>query len=88
MRADSSASLSVRRAARIVLKMQAIELPLPDPSLFKAYDIRGIVDRTLTQSAVRAIGAALGSLASESCGDHRWPSVAMAGFPDRLCAMR
>ena len=37
-----------------------------DPSIFKAYDIRGIVDRTLTHSAVRSIGAALGSLASEN----------------------
>ena len=47
--------------------MQALaELPLPDSSLFKAYDIRGIVDRTLTQSAVRAIGSALGSLALQS----------------------
>jgi phosphomannomutase/phosphoglucomutase len=32
-----------------------------DPGIFKAYDIRGIVDRTLTVDAVRAIGAALGS---------------------------
>jgi phosphomannomutase/phosphoglucomutase len=32
-----------------------------DPSLFKAYDIRGVVDKTLTVEAVRAIGAALGS---------------------------
>jgi phosphomannomutase/phosphoglucomutase len=32
-----------------------------DPSIFKAYDIRGIVDRTLTVEGVRAIGAALGS---------------------------
>jgi phosphomannomutase / phosphoglucomutase len=32
-----------------------------DPSLFKAYDVRGIVDRTLTGEAARAIGAALGS---------------------------
>ena len=32
-----------------------------DPSLFKAYDIRGVVDRTLTVEAVRAIGAAIGS---------------------------
>jgi phosphomannomutase/phosphoglucomutase len=32
-----------------------------DPGIFKAYDIRGIVDRTLTVEAVRAIGAALGS---------------------------
>ena len=32
-----------------------------DPGIFKAYDIRGVVDRTLTAEAVRAIGAALGS---------------------------
>ena len=32
-----------------------------DASLFKAYDIRGVVDRTLTTDAVRAIGAALGA---------------------------
>ena len=36
-----------------------------DPSIFKAYDIRGIVDRTLTGAAARAIGAALGSEAAD-----------------------
>ena len=46
--------------------MQTIESTLPDPSIFKAYDVRGIVDRTLTRSAVQAIGSALGSLALES----------------------
>ncbi len=35
-----------------------------DASLFKAYDVRGIVDRTLTTEAVRLIGAALGGEAS------------------------
>jgi len=35
--------------------------PSIDPSIFKAYDVRGIVDRSLTKEAVRAIGAALGS---------------------------
>jgi len=33
----------------------------PVPEIFKAYDIRGIVDKTLTADAVRAIGHALGS---------------------------
>jgi phosphomannomutase/phosphoglucomutase len=33
--------------------------------IFKAYDIRGIVGRTLTPSIVRVIGQALGSLAAE-----------------------
>ncbi|HLX27065.1 MAG TPA: phosphomannomutase/phosphoglucomutase [Casimicrobiaceae bacterium] len=35
------------------------------PEIFKAYDIRGIVDRTLTIDGVRLIGRALGSLAAE-----------------------
>ncbi|HEX6136381.1 MAG TPA: phosphomannomutase/phosphoglucomutase [Casimicrobiaceae bacterium] len=33
--------------------------------IFKAYDIRGVVGRTLTPAAVRVIGQALGSLAAE-----------------------
>ena len=33
------------------------------PEIFKAYDIRGIVDRTLTVEAVEAIGKALGTTA-------------------------
>ena len=36
-----------------------------DASLFKAYDIRGVVERTLTREAARSIGAALGSVARE-----------------------
>ena len=43
-----------------------MNVTLPNPSIFKAYDIRGIVDRTLTHSAVQAIGSAVGSLAVES----------------------
>ena len=35
-----------------------------DPSIFKAYDVRGVVDRTLTEDGARAIGAAFGSEAS------------------------
>ncbi len=34
---------------------------LPDRSIFKAYDIRGIVDQTLTKDAVEQIGHAIGS---------------------------
>ncbi len=33
--------------------------------IFKAYDIRGVVGKTLTSSIVRAVGQALGSLAQE-----------------------
>ncbi|HEU6454682.1 MAG TPA: phosphomannomutase/phosphoglucomutase [Roseateles sp.] len=36
-------------------------MTLPAAEIFKAYDIRGIVDKTLTTDAVRAIGHALGS---------------------------
>jgi len=32
------------------------------PEIFKAYDIRGIVDQSLTEAAVESIGAALGTL--------------------------
>src|SRR5881628_86999 len=35
------------------------------PDIFKAYDIRGIVGKTLTAPVVHAIGQALGSLAQE-----------------------
>ncbi len=35
------------------------------PEIFKAYDIRGIVDRTLTEPGVEAIGRALGTVARE-----------------------
>lgn len=35
------------------------------PEIFKAYDIRGIVGKTLTAKAVRLIGQALGTLAQE-----------------------
>ena len=35
------------------------------PEIFKAYDIRGIVGKTLTPPIVRAIGQALGTLAQE-----------------------
>jgi phosphomannomutase/phosphoglucomutase len=41
-----------------------------DPSIFRAYDIRGIVDKTLTEECVYAIGRALGSMAldqGETC---------------------
>ncbi len=37
-----------------------------DPSIFKAYDIRGIVDKTLTEDVVRQVGRVLGSMAVEA----------------------
>ncbi|WP_332669767.1 phosphomannomutase/phosphoglucomutase [Aromatoleum sp.] len=41
--------------------MTATRYTPPAPEIFKAYDIRGIVGKTLTADAVRAIGHALGS---------------------------
>ncbi|MFC3195402.1 phosphomannomutase/phosphoglucomutase [Marinicella sediminis] len=38
-----------------------VKLKLPDKSIFKAYDIRGIVDETLTSDAVYQIGQAIGT---------------------------
>lgn len=37
-----------------------------DPSIFKAYDIRGIVDKTLTEDVAYAVGQALGELAQQN----------------------
>ena len=34
---------------------------VPDPSIFRAYDIRGVVNQTLTPGVVRQIGRAIGS---------------------------
>jgi len=45
--------------------------PRVAPSLFKAYDIRGVVDTALTPDAVRFIGAALGSEAV----DRKLPAI-------------
>jgi phosphomannomutase/phosphoglucomutase len=39
-------------------------MPVP-PAIFKAYDIRGVVGKSLTAPVVRVIGQALGSLARE-----------------------
>lgn len=41
-----------------------------DPSIFKAYDIRGIVDKTLTEEAVYWIGRALGAEAEARGEQH------------------
>jgi phosphomannomutase/phosphoglucomutase len=38
----------------------------PSPSIFKAYDIRGVVDKTLTVAIVEAIGQAIASDAREA----------------------
>ena len=36
-----------------------------DASIFKAYDIRGIVDDALTESVVKAVGRVLGTMELE-----------------------
>ncbi|WP_018986348.1 phosphomannomutase/phosphoglucomutase [Methylophilus methylotrophus] len=54
-------------------------MQLVPASIFKAYDIRGIVDDTLTVEIVKQIGLALGSLAEER-GEHH----ICVGFDGRL----
>ena len=44
---------------------EKVVLAILDAEIFRAYDIRGIVDKTLTLEAVRAIGQALGSVVLE-----------------------
>jgi phosphomannomutase/phosphoglucomutase len=54
-----------------------------DPCIFKAYDIRGIVDDTLTEDAAYSVGRALGYLAL-SCGKNE----AVVGRDGRLSGPR
>jgi phosphomannomutase/phosphoglucomutase len=51
--------------------------------IFKAYDIRGIVGKSLTPAVVTAIGRGLGSLAREHAGDGR-PAAIAIGRDGRL----
>jgi phosphomannomutase/phosphoglucomutase len=54
-------------ADRLVVEESPLEITdddgqvVPDPSIFRAYDIRGVVNRTLTPAVVRQIGRAIGS---------------------------
>ena len=48
----------------------AAERPSLDPAIFKAYDIRGIVDKTLTEEAVYWIGRSLGAEAEAQGEQH------------------
>ena len=50
-----------------------------DPTILREYDVRGIVGKTLTEDAVRAIGRTFGTLVAESAGH----SVAV-GYDGRL----
>ena len=61
---------------------------LPPQEIFKAYDIRGIVDKSLTEEGVRVIGQALGSelLAGRASG-RRSPEIAV-GRDGRLSGPR
>jgi phosphomannomutase / phosphoglucomutase len=59
-------------------------MPQLPAEIFKAYDIRGIVDKSMTADVVRQIGHALGSLAVEqgqnasaataACPAPNWPA--------------
>jgi phosphomannomutase/phosphoglucomutase len=56
-------------------------MPHPAPEIFKAYDIRGIVGRSLTEDTVRLIGRALGSEARER---GKGPQTVAVGRDGRL----
>jgi phosphomannomutase/phosphoglucomutase len=61
---------------------------LPPQEIFKAYDIRGIVDKSLTEEGVRLIGQALGSeLLAGRASDRRSPEIAV-GRDGRLSGPR
>ena len=57
-------------------------MPTLPSEIFKAYDIRGIVGKTLTPDIVQRIGQGLGTLALEAIATPS-PSAATAGCRDR-----
>ncbi len=61
--------------------------PALPAEIFKAYDIRGIVDKSLTADVVRRIGHALGSLALEKARPPS-PLAATAACPARNWPVR
>ena len=50
---------------------------LPPPEIFKAYDIRGVVGKSLTVDGVRLIGQALGSELLALGGSEGRPEIAV-----------
>jgi phosphomannomutase/phosphoglucomutase len=58
---------SALRSDNLIVEEEPFDMPAGeergaiDPSIFRAYDIRGVVDRTLTPHAVEMIGRAVGS---------------------------
>ncbi len=56
---------------------------LIDPSIFRAYDVRGIVGASLTLEAVHAIGAAFAQIVKEANVGKEHPTVAV-GYDGRL----
>lgn len=64
---EQSAPTSVDTGRPVAEAAQVLEI---DPSIFKAYDIRGIVGKTLSEDVVRLIGQAIGSEASEQGQEH------------------
>ncbi len=66
-------------------------MPQLPAEIFKAYDIRSIVNKSLTAEVVRRIGHALGSLAAEqgqkAIRDGKWKLVASFNEPWELYDM-
>jgi len=60
---------------------------LPPQEIFKAYDIRGVVDKSLTEEGVRLIGQALGSELLSGHASDRRPEIAV-GRDGRLSGPR
>ena len=54
-----------------------------DPSILRTYDIRGVVDQTLTEATARALGHAIGSTAAEA-----GQSTLVVGYDGRASSPR
>ncbi|MEW5320175.1 MAG: hypothetical protein WDW38_011269 [Sanguina aurantia] len=66
MRARPAAAASARRPKPpTVVPVVAEPVLAIDPSIFRAYDVRGVVGRTLNKGVARALGQAIGMLMNE-----------------------
>jgi phosphomannomutase/phosphoglucomutase len=66
-RIENTRSLAEPPAA-VVAKSPAAPTPAPlklDPSIFRAYDVRGVVGKTLDKDVARALGQSIGTLMGE-----------------------
>jgi phosphomannomutase/phosphoglucomutase len=75
-----------RDPPRTLPSAPAIEL---DPSIFRAYDVRGVVGKTLNKEVARALGQSIGTLMGEKgCAKSWWAETVVCPVPNWLVHCR